>query len=418
MTVQERYEDAKARYAALGVDTDRALEETAKIRISMHCWQGDDVVGFDQKGPLTGGIQTTGNYPYRAANPEQLMQDIDKVLSYIPGKHKLNLHASYAVFPEGEWADRDALKPEHFQAWVDFAKKRGLGLDFNPTFFSHPKADAQIGTLSCSDEEIRAFWIRHGIASLKISEYLAEQTGQPCLMNIWIPDGCKDVPGDRMRARARLKDSLDQILATPYDHSKVYVAVESKVFGIGVESETVGSHEFYMNYAAKKGILCLIDTGHFHPTEVVADKLSAMLLFNDKLALHVSRPVRWDSDHVTLFNDDLRDLAAEIVRTGWEHYFIGMDYFDASINRISAWTNGMRNMEKALLYAELLPNEKLADLQDAHNFTELMSLNEEMKVMPFGDIWDYYCEKNDVLKEKDWFADCMQYEKDVLSKRG
>lgn len=418
MTTRERYEDAKARYAALGIDTDKAMEETAKIKISLHCWQGDDVIGFDQKGPLTGGIQTTGNYPYRARTPEELMGDIDKVLSYIPGKHKLNLHASYAIFKDGEWADRDALKPEHFQAWADFAKKRGLGLDFNPTFFSHPKADAQKGTLSSSDEEIRQFWIRHGIASLKISEYLAEQTGQPCLMNIWIPDGCKDIPGDRTRARARLKDSLDQILATPYDHSRVYVSVESKVFGIGVESETVGSHEFYMNYAAKNGILCLIDTGHFHPTENCADKLSAMLLFNDKLALHVSRPVRWDSDHVTLFNDDLRDLATEIVRTGWEHYFIGMDYFDASINRISAWTNGMRNMEKALLYAELLPNEKMADLQDAHDFTTLMSLGEQMKVMPFGDIWDMYCEKNGVLKEENWFADCMQYEKDVLSKRG
>ena len=417
MTVQERYEDTKKRYAALGVDTDKALENTKNIRLSVHCWQGDDVVGFDQKGPLTGGIQTTGNYPYRARNPKELMQDIDKVLSYIPGKHKINLHASYAIFEDGEWADRDALEPKHFRAWADFAKERGLGLDFNPTFFSHPKADAMRGTLSCADEGIRQFWIRHGIQSIKISEYLAGETGQPCLMNIWIPDGVKDVPGDRTRARARLKDSLDQILATPYDHSKVCVAVESKVFGIGVESMTVGSHEFYMNYANEKGILCLIDTGHFHPTEVVADKLSSMLLFHDKLALHVSRPVRWDSDHVTIFNDDLRDLATEIVRTGPEHYFIGMDYFDASINRISAWTNGLRNMQKALLYAELLPNKTLADLQDAGNFTALMSLNEEMKVMPFGDIWDMFCEKNGVLKEEDWFQDCMQYEKDVLSKR-
>ncbi len=418
MTVKERYEDAKQRYAKYGVDTDAVLKKVGDIKLSMHCWQGDDVVGFDQKGPLTGGIQTTGNYPYRATTPEQLMADIDKVFSYVPGKHKVNLHASYAIFDEGEWVDRDALEPKHFEKWVQFAKERGLGLDFNPTFFSHPKADAQIGTLSAADDEIRAFWIRHGIASLRISEYLAEQTGQMCLMNIWIPDGVKDVPGNRTNARARLKDSLDQILAAGYDRSKVAISVESKVFGIGVESMTIGSHEFYMNYALKNDVLCLIDTGHFHPMEVVADKLSAMLLFNDRLALHVSRPIRWDSDHVTIFNDDLRDLATEIIRTGPERYFIGMDYFDASINRISAWTNGMRNMEKALLYGALLPSEELARLQDACDFTAVMSLNEAMKVMPFGDVWDYYCEQKGVLKEDDWFADCQAYERDVLSKRG
>lgn len=418
MTVKERYEDAKQRYAKYGVDTDAVLKKVGDIKLSMHCWQGDDVVGFDQKGPLTGGIQTTGNYPYRATTPEQLMADIDKVFSYVPGKHKVNLHASYAIFDEGEWVDRDALEPKHFEKWVQFAKERGLGLDFNPTFFSHPKADAQIGTLSAADDEIRAFWIRHGIASLRISEYLAEQTGQMCLMNIWIPDGVKDVPGNRTNARARLKDSLDQILAAGYDRSKVAISVESKVFGIGVESMTIGSHEFYMNYALKNDVLCLIDTGHFHPMEVVADKLSAMLLFNDRLALHVSRPIRWDSDHVTIFNDDLRDLATEIIRTGPERYFIGMDYFDASINRISAWTNGLRNMEKALLYGALLPSEELARLQDACDFTAVMSLNEAMKVMPFGDVWDYYCEQKGVLKEDDWFADCQAYERDVLSKRG
>ena len=416
MTVTERYEDAKARYAKIGVDTDKALDALSKIKLSMHCWQGDDVIGFDQKGPLTGGIQTTGNYPYKATTPEELMADMDKTFSYVPGKHKINLHASYAIFEDGQWADRDELKPEHFKRWAEYAKERGLGIDFNPTYFSHPKSE--VATLSSADEEIRQFWIRHGQACIRISEYLAEQTGQTCMMNIWIPDGFKDIPGDRKAPRARLKDSLDQILSIDYDKSKVAVAVESKVFGIGEESYTVGSHEFYMNYAAQKGIMCLIDTGHFHPTENVADKLSSMLLFNDKMALHVSRPVRWDSDHVVIFNDDARDLAQEIVRNGADRFYIGMDYFDASINRISAWTNGMRNFLKALMYAELQPMDKLTQLQDSCNFTELMSLNEQLKMMPFGDVWDYYCEKNGVALEGDWFADCAQYEKDVLSKRG
>jgi L-rhamnose isomerase len=357
MTIKERYEDAKTLYAGVGVDVDKAMEDAGKIAVSMHCWQGDDVTGFDRKGPLSGGIQTTGNYPYRARTPQELFEDIEKVLSFVPGKHhKLNLHASYAIFDEGEWADRNKLEPRHFAKWVELAKKNNLGLDFNPTLFSHPLAEE--ATLSSENEEIRKFWIEHCVASIRISEYLATETGQPCLMNIWIPDGFKDIPADRKGPRARLKDSLDQIIATPYDHSKVYIAVESKVFGIGMESMTVGSHEFYMNYAAKNNLLCLLDTGHFHPTENVADKISSMLLFNDRMALHVSRPVRWDSDHVVLFNDDLRELAEEIVRNGADRIFIGMDYFDASINRVSAWTNGMRNMEKALLYAELTPNKE------------------------------------------------------------
>ena len=416
MTVEERYQDAKMRYAAVGVDVDAALKRTAEIPISLHCWQGDDVVGFDQKGALSGGIQTTGNYPYRARNVEEVFADIEKVLSYTPGKHhKINLHASYAIFDEGEWVDRNKLEPKHFAKWVEFAKKNHVGLDFNPTMFSHPlAADA---TLSSENEEIRKFWIEHCIASLKISEYLATETGEPCLMNIWIPDGLKDLPADRRGPRARLKDSLDQIISQPYDKSKVYISVESKVFGIGMESYTVGSHEFYMNYAAKNNLLCLIDTGHFHPTEVVADKLSSMLLFNDKMALHVSRPVRWDSDHVILFNDELRELAEEIVKNGPDHFFIGLDYFDASINRVSAWTNGIRNMEKALLYAELEPNEKLAELQEKRDFTGVMSLREEVRTLPFGDVWDYYCEQQKVLKEHDWFADCRKYETEVMSKR-
>ncbi len=414
--MEQRFEAAKERYKAVGVDVEKAMKETEEITLSMHCWQGDDVRGFDQKGPLSGGIQTTGNYPYSARTPEELFQDIEKVLSYVPGKqHKLNLHASYAIFEGGEWADRNKLEPKHFRKWVELAKKNGLGLDFNPTFFSHPLAES--ATLSSENEEVRKFWSQHGIQSLKISEYLATETGVPCLMNIWIPDGFKDIPADRRGPRARLKDSLDQILGTHYDKEKVKVSVESKVFGIGMESMTVGSHEFYMNYASRNDIYCLIDTGHFHPTENVADKLSSMLLFDDKVALHVSRPVRWDSDHVVLFNDDLRELALEIVRNDADRFFIGMDYFDASINRVSAWTNGMRNMEKALLYANLTPNEKLKELQDKRNFTELMSLRERVKTLPFGDIWDCYCEKQGVLKEDEWFEDCRKYESEVLSKR-
>lgn len=415
MTITERYEDAQKRYKKIGVDTDKALETLSKIKLSMHCWQGDDVTGFDTKGPLTGGIQTTGNYPYKATTPKELMQDMDETFSFVPGKHKINLHASYAIFEDGEWADRDELKPEHFKKWAEYAKERNLGIDFNPTFFSHPKSE--VATLSSSDEEIRRFWVRHGQACLKISEYLAQETGIECMMNIWIPDGLKDVPGNRTAPRARLKASLDEILATDYDKSKVKVAVESKVFGIGAESYTVGSHEFYMNYAAKNNVMCLIDTGHFHPTENVADKLSSMLLFNDKMALHVSRPVRWDSDHVVLFNDDSIELAKEIVRNGYDRFYIGMDYFDASINRVCAWTCGMRDFLKALLYALLQPTDELTRLQDDCDFTSLMELNERLKMMPYGDVWNYYCQKSGVLTEDDWFDECKNYERDVLSKR-
>ena len=316
MTVEERYEAAKESYRNIGVDTDQVLENLKNVPISMHCWQGDDVAGFEGEGALSGGIQATGNYPGKARTPKELMEDIDKAMSLIPGKHRLNLHASYAVFENG-FVDRDALEPKHFKKWVEFAKKRGLGLDFNPTYFSHPKAEE--ATLSSENEEIRQFWIRHGQACLRISEYFAEELGTPCTMNIWIPDGFKDVPADRKAPRARLKDSLDQILAAGYDKEKVNVAVESKVFGIGMESYTVGSHEFYMNYAAKNDILCLLDNGHYHPTEVVSDKISSMLLFSDKVALHVTRPVRWDSDHVVLLDDETKEIAKEIVMNGTEH---------------------------------------------------------------------------------------------------
>lgn len=415
MTVKERYEAAKEIYRAAGVDTDAALEALKNIPVSMHCWQGDDVIGFDGAGALSGGIQATGNYPGRARTPEELMADMDEALSLIPGTHRINLHASYAVFEEGEWADRDKLEPKHFAKWVEFAKERGLGIDFNPTLFSHAKAEN--ATLSSEVLEIRKFWIDHVKACIRISEYFAKELGTPCTMNIWIPDGFKDIPADRTAPRARLKDSLDQILSIDYDKSSVFVAVESKVFGIGMESCTVGSHEFYMNYASKNDILCLLDSGHYHPTEVVSDKISSMLLFFDKVALHVTRPVRWDSDHVVLFDDETRAIAREIIRGGADRVLLALDFFDASINRISAWVVGMRNMQKALLNALLLPNARMAELQNNRQFTELMMLSEEMKTYPLGDVWDYFCEQNGAPVKEAWFEEVKRYEADVLEKR-
>ncbi len=416
MTTQERYAYAKERYAQIGVDTDKALETLKRIPIAIHCWQGDDVVGFDQDGPLTGGIQTTGNYPGRARTPEELMADMDVALKQIPGKHKINLHASYAIFGDGEAVDRDSIEPKHFKKWVDFAKERGLGIDFNPTFFSHPKAASY--TLSSPDEEIRQFWIRHGQACIRISQYFAEELGQPCVMNIWIPDGMKDVPADRLGPRKRFADSLDQILSIPYDKTKVYVCLESKVFGIGLESYTVGSSEFCINYAATRGILSLMDNGHYHPTEVVSDKIPSMLLFSDKIALHVTRGVRWDSDHVVLLDDETKEIMKEIVRNdAVDRVFIATDYFDASINRVSAWVVGVRNVQKALLYALLQPAEQLKALQDSQNFTELMVRQEELKLYPAGDVWDYFCEANGAPADGKWFDTIRKYEDEVLSKR-
>ena len=417
MHVKERYEDAKKRYEKAGVDTDKALEILKEIPVSMHCWQGDDVIGFDHDGPLTGGIQTTGNYPGRARTPEELMKDMDKVFSLVPGKTKLNLHASYAIFEDGVHEDRDQLKPEHFARWAAFAKERGMGIDFNPTFFSHDMVKDNL-TLSSPDKEVRDFWIRHGQACIRISEYLANETGQPCVMNIWIPDGYKDIPADRLTPRARFKDSLDQILSIPYDKEKVLVCLESKVFGIGMESYTVGSSEFTINYAASRGILPLMDNGHYHPTEVVSDKISAMLLFFDKIALHVTRPVRWDSDHVVLFDDETREIAKEIVRNkALDRVMIGLDFFDASINRIAAWTVGMRSFRKALLYALLTPNEKLAGLQEEGRLTEVMMIQEEMKTYPFGDVWDYFCETEGKPVGEDWYEAVKTYEDQVFSAR-
>ncbi len=410
-----RYDEAKTLYAALGVDTDAALDALKDVCISVHCWQGDDVIGFDCGESLSGGIQTTGNYPGRARTPQELMADLDKAFSLMPGKKKLNLHASYAIFEDGERAERNKLEPKHFRKWIDFAKARGMGIDFNPTFFAHPMVKDNL-TLSSPDEAVRKYWVEHGQACIRISEAFADETGVPCVMNIWIPDGCKDIPGDRLGPRARFKQSLDEILSVPYDKSKVYMTLESKVFGIGLESYTVGSAEFCLSYSAKNGITPLMDNGHYHPTEVVSDKISSLLLFNDKIALHVTRPVRWDSDHVVLFDDETREIAKEIVRNdALDRVFIATDYFDASINRISAWITGVRNVQKALLFALLQPNDKLKALQDAADMTALMVLQEELKTAPFGDVWQEYLRRENV--KADYLSEIKDYEKKVLVNR-
>ena len=410
------YEFAKAKYAKLGIDTEKVIEDLKNVNVSVHCWQGDDVKGFDFDGELSGGIQTTGNYPGRARNPQELMADLDKALSFDGGAHKINVHACYAIFEKGEYADRDQLKPQHFAKWVEFAKERGMGLDFNPTFFSHPKANGL--TLSSPDEEIRAFWVRHGQACLRIAEYFADETGMPCVMNIWIPDGLKDVPADRMGPRARFVKSLDEILGIGYDKSKVYVTLESKVFGIGFESYTVGSAEFGLGYVLSRGIVPLMDNGHYHPTEVVSDKISSMLLFAPKIALHVTRGVRWDSDHVIRLDDETKEIAKEIVASGrMNDVAIALDYFDASINRIAAWAIGMRNFRKAMLIAMLTPNAELKAMQDEERFTELFLKQEELKSYPWGDVWDEYCSRCGVTVGNAWYDEVVAYENEVLSKR-
>ncbi len=410
-----RYDEAKKIYAAFGVDTDKALEALGNVTVSVHCWQGDDVTGFDSKQSLSGGIQTTGNYPGKATTPEELMADIDKAFSLIPGKKKLNLHACYAIFEDGEFADRDCLEPKHFKKWVDFAKERGMGIDFNPTYFSHSMVKDNL-TLSSPDEEVRKFWVKHGIQCLKISQYFAEETGIPCVMNIWIPDGYKDIPADRLSPRARFKKSLDEILSTPYDKEKVYVTLESKVFGIGLESYTVGSAEFCLSYSTKNNITPLMDNGHYHPTELVSDKISSLLLFNEKIALHVTRGVRWDSDHVVIFDDETKEIAKEIVANdALDRVFIATDYFDASINRISAWVTGVRNVKKVLLNALLMPHEKLKALQEISDFTSLMCLQEELKTAPFGDVWEEYLKRENVASN--YLNEIKEYEEKVLVKR-
>ena len=409
------YIEAKEKYLKYGIDTEKAMEMLSNVSISIHCWQGDDVVGFDSREALSGGIQATGNYPGRARTPEELMADYDKAFSLIGGKKKLNLHACYAIFDDGEVVGRDEIQPNHFAKWVKFAKERVMGIDFNPTFFSHPMVKDGL-TLSSPDENVRKYWIKHGIACLKIAEYFAEETGIPCVMNIWIPDGYKDIPADRLSPRARFKASLDEILDTPYNKEKVYVTLESKVFGIGVESYTVGSAEFCLSYSDYKGITPLMDNGHYHPTEVVSDKISSLLLFNEKIALHVTRSVRWDSDHVVIFDDETKEIAKEIVRNdALDRVFIATDYFDASINRISAWVTGVRNLQKALLFALLQPETELKKLQDENNFTEIMYLQEEMKMMPIGDVWEEFLSRSGVVSN--YLTEVKKYENEVLIKR-
>ncbi|GAB4514744.1 MAG: L-rhamnose isomerase [Anaerolineae bacterium] len=415
--VEQAYQIARERYAALGVDTDRVLETMAQIPISLHCWQGDDVGGFEapERG-LSGGIMATGNYPGRARTPDELRQDLDKVYSLLPGKHRLNLHAIY-LETGGQRVDRNEIGPEHFRGWVDWAKEKGHGLDFNPTCFSHPLADDGF-TLSHRDERIRQFWIEHCIACRRIGAYFGQELGTPCITNIWIPDGYKDTPADRLGPRERLRDSLDRIFAEPVDERYNKDAIESKLFGLGSESYVVGSHEFYLGYAVQhQKILCL-DSGHFHPTETISDKLSSVLLYVPEVLLHVSRGVRWDSDHVVTFNDDLQAIMGEVVRNGFlDRVHIGLDFFDASINRVAAWTIGARNALKALLMALLEPTQRLRQMEAEGDFTGRLALQEELKSMPFNAVWDYYCETQGVPVGLAYLGEIRAYERDVLSQR-
>ena len=414
--MSDRYKQAKNIYAKYGVDTELALERLKNIPVSVHCWQGDDVIGFDGSDSLDGGIQTTGNYPGRARTPEELFADVERAFSLMPGKKRINIHACYALLGVDKGKiDRDAYEYKHFTLWVDLAKKLGMdGVDFNPTFFGHPKMKDGL-SLSSPDEETRKFWVNHGKACLKIAAEIGKAMGSPCLMNIWIPDGYKDIPADRLSPRLRLKKSLDEMLED-YDKEWVIPAVESKVFGIGIESYTVGNNEFYQNYAATKGICCLLDTGHYHPTEVVSDKIPSLLAFYEKVALHVSRPVRWDSDHVVILDDELKEIAKEIIRNDAEDkVIIGLDYFDASINRLSAWVTGVRSMQKALLCALLTPYADLKELQNAGNFTKVMYLNEKFKTMPIGDVWEEYLARQGL--NDDWFEEVEKFEAEVLVKR-
>lgn len=416
--MSEKFEKAKQVFASYGVDVEKALDTIKDVPVSIHCWQGDDVVGFDGAGAASGGIQTTGNYPGVARNFNELKKDITMAFSLIPGKKRLNLHASYAIL-NGEEIDRNAYTPKQFKPWVDFAKKLNLdGIDFNPTMFSHPMVKDNL-TLSSPDEQVRNFWIDHCKCCLNISEYFAKQFDSHCLMNIWIPDGFKDVPADRLTPRLRLKDSLDTILSTDYDREHVKVAVESKVFGIGLESYTVGSNEFYQNYAARNNIIPLLDNGHYHPLEYVSDKIPALLCFYDNMALHITRGVRWDSDHVVIFDDELKEICKEIVRNNaLDKVYIGLDYFDASINRIVAWVEGARNVQKALLWALCLPNEKMKKLQDENKLTDLMVMQEQVKDLPFSAIWDEYLQREGLtFEDESWFDKVKKYEKKILKER-
>ena len=414
--VKESYELAKKRYAEYGIDTDAVLEKLKNISISMHCWQGDDVIGFENPdGELTGGIQTTGNYPGKATTPDELRADIEKAFSLIPGKHRINLHAIYGDFEEN--VERDKIEPKHFAKWVEWAKKNGVGLDFNPTCFSHPmSADGM--TISHPDKNVRDFWIRHCKACREIAAYFGKELGTPAVTNFWFPDGMKDITVDKFGPRSRMAEGLDEVFSVEYPEEYTLDAVESKVFGIGAESYTVGSNEFCTGYAISRGKLVCLDAGHFHPTEVISDKLSAIFCFSKEVLLHVSRPVRWDSDHVIVLNDELKNIAEELVRNDFiEKTHIGLDFFDASINRIAAWVIGMRNMQKALLLALLEPTAMLKEYEVNFDFTSRLAMLEEIKTLPAGAVWDYFCEINNVPVGESWLKEVRAYEKDVLLKR-
>lgn len=414
--ITQAYQVAKERYAAIGVDTDAALKKLQDIKISLHCWQGDDVKGFlTPEGNLTGGIMSTGNYPGAAKNPDQLRQDLEKAYSLIPGQHKLNLHAIY--LDTDEKVDLNEIEPKHFEKWVAWAKEQGLGIDFNPTFFSHPMMKDGF-TLSHPDKEVRDYWIEHGKRSRKVAEYMGKELGQVCYNNFWVPDGFKDNPVDRLSPRKRLMESLDEIFADHVDETYTQDAVESKLFGLGAEAYTVGSHEFYMGYGLTRGKMILLDAGHFHPTEVISNKLSSLVLFGKGIMLHVSRPVRWDSDHVVIMDDELQDIAKELVRNDLlDKAVIGLDFFDATINRIAAWVIGTRNTQKALLKALLEPTNDLKDMENAFDFTSRLAYTEELKDFPYADVWNYFCLQNNVPVGLDWLTEVHQYEEDVLSKR-
>jgi L-rhamnose isomerase len=416
--IETAYQLAKERYAALGVDTEAALKKLATVPVSMHCWQGDDVGGFESMGSeLGGGLAVTGNYPGKARTPAELRADAEKAYSLIPGKHRFNLHAFYVEVPAGKKIDRNAIEPAHFKSWIDWAKSLGIGMDFNPTCFAHPKA-ADGFTLSHKDKAIRKFWIEHCIACRRVGAAMGQALGTPTVTNIWVPDGMKDTPADRRGPRERLKEALDEIFAEKINPKHHLDSVEGKLFGIGAESYTVGSHEFYLAYAAKNGKLVCLDAGHYHPTESLADKISSAMLFVDEILLHVSRGVRWDSDHVIVLNDDLTSIAQELVRGGYlGRTHIGLDFFDASINRIAAWVIGMRNMLRALCFALLEPVEQLKKLEADGDYTSRLALMEELKTMPFAAVWDFYCIHKGVPVGMDWLAEVKKYEADVLSKR-
>ncbi len=416
--IEQAYAMAKEQYAAMGVDTEAAMKKLAAVPISMHCWQGDDVGGFETAGAELsgGGIQATGNYPGKARTIEQLQSDVDKAMSLIPGTHRLNLHSCY-LDNGGAFVDRNEMEPKHFQSWIDWGKGKLHGMDFNPTYFSHPKA-ADGFTLAHPDKGIRQFWIEHGIACRKIGTAMGKAFGTPTVTNFWMPDGYKDIPVDRVGPRQRLAESLDAIFADKIDPSIHLDAVESKLFGIGAESYTVGSHEFYMGYSVSRQILLCLDAGHYHPTEVISDKISAVMMFVPELLLHVSRPVRWDSDHVVVLNEELFAIAQELVRSGTlDKVHIGLDFFDASINRVAAWVIGTRNMIKALLYAMLEPTQEMKDAELAMDYTKRLAMMEELKTLPFGAVWDYYCHTQNAPVGMAWFDQVRRYEKDVLSKR-